>query len=186
MRPCVACGHRSDPAVSPVCPECGERQLPNDWVVVLRECPTWFWVLGHLGSLLYLGILAGWVVSMATGGHGPSPGAFIYLGIACFPTSAAHLKGKRLDDIWIVTGTKLEHRPRVGNTTYHDASGGWELKLVAPPEKAGRPWKFHLARVVGGKTKGAALMQVDGGEDDPAAVEAAVRRALTPASASGT
>lgn len=141
--------------------------------------------MGHAGSIFYLAFFCEWLLTLKTGGKPPPLGGITMLAFICFPISVAHLRGKRLDDVWIITGTRLEHRPRIGATTFHAAEDGWDLASVKPPRR-GHLWTIRLKRTVNGRKKGQVDMLVDDRNDDPALVEATIRRVLTPASASGT
>jgi hypothetical protein len=196
MRACVDCAHWSDPTTSPHCPECGSEQLPKDWTVVLREPSPWVWRGAHIGSLVYLLTLALWINGLVSGGKGPNPGSFVVLAMFCFPLSVAHLRGKRLDDIWILRDRGIEHRSRTGTKTLHEPEDGWACVEVRQHKRNKHLWLLKLERpkrvanpVPGRpKPKGqrTVKIEVDDRVHDPRVVERAVRRSLTPASASDT
>jgi len=186
MRPCVHCGYRSDPAASPQCPECGEKQLPTTWTVLLREASPWFWRLGHLGSMVYLVLAGVWVVGLMAGKQSSHFASFTYLAILCFPISIAHIRGKRLDDVWIITDTRLEHRSRVGATTFHEASDGWSPSPLRRYKKRSKHlWLIELRKPKGKRPRRVEMI-IDDRLDDPAAVEAVVMRRLAPVVATAT
>jgi hypothetical protein len=179
MRPCVTCGYLSDPTTSPQCPECGAQQLPVEWSVLLRESSPWFWRMAHLGSLTFIALFAVWVLSFITDKKGPNIGAFTYLAVICFPISIAHLSGKRLDDIWIISDARLEHRPRVGNTTYHTAEEGWAPQPLKQQKRTGHLWVIELRKPSGKRPRKIELV-IDDRQNDPKAIEALVSKVLAP------
>ncbi len=185
LRPCVACSYRYDPARSERCPECGEARLPLTWTVLLREPSPWLWRGAHIGSTIFLGIVSYWLYAMLVGSRGGQIGGFLYLGIVSLPISFARLSGKRFDDIWIVSDTRLEHRPPRGPTTFHDGADGWVATTLLPHGRKPHVWVLRLKRETGRKTERAAIL-IDDRLDDPVAVEARVRAVLTSSSASGT
>jgi hypothetical protein len=185
LRPCVACAYRYDPTRSERCPECGEPRLPLTWTVLVREPSPWLWRGAHIGSILFLTVVAYWIYALLVGSKSVGVGGFVYLGVISLPISLARLSGKRFDDIWIISEKRLEHRPSRGSTTFHEPADGWVATTFLPHARKPHLWVLRLKRERGRKTERAELL-IDDRNDDPVAVEARVRAVLTPASTSDT
>jgi hypothetical protein len=179
MRPCVECGYHSDPNSSPKCPECGTTQLPVDWTVLLREASPWVWRMAHLGSLTYLTLFVVWFVAMLGGQKSPNVASFTVLAVFCFPISIAHLRGKRLDDIWIINDEKLEHRTRIGNASFYSVDDGWVPKPLRRYKRHASLWVIELRKPAGKRPRKMEML-IDDLQDDPKVVEARVIRTLAP------
>jgi len=120
-----------------------------------------------------------WILALLAGKKAPNVWWFTYLAMLCFPISIAHLRGKRLDDIWIISETRLEHRPRVGSTTFHEPADGWAPQRLRRQKRSAHDWIIELRRPKGKRPRKVEII-IDDRQDDPVAVEAAVCRLLKP------
>lgn len=133
--------------------------------------------MAHAGSLVYLGLFGLWIVGLVAGHKPPNFGAMTYVGVLCFPISIARLRGKRLDDIWIIGGSRLEHRPRVGNTTFHGREDGWAPQPLARKKRSGHLWVLELRKPAGTRPRKVEIV-IDDRENDPQVIEARVTGVL--------
>lgn len=187
LRPCLDCGYRSEPREGGACPECGTAQPPSDWVIVEATLPPhvrrWFVIACLVGLGFPLLMVA---VPLLFGTSTIGPGCFGLFPIVFAPLLIRQLFSRSALGIYVIRHDGVA-TTSLGFRTVCTAADGWRAGELRRDAHDPHRWTLEILRQdAGERPLDRFEIPIDDRVDDPRIVDAAARRALTPASASDT